>query len=71
MPVLPGLNDLAPEPVRGFAGDAMQAIRDIKTVASANPAVYIANDLIFPDPMSDGTLDSRSRVEKGYFGPSF
>ena len=71
MPILPGLNEIAPEPVRRYAGDAMQAFRDVKTVMSANPVAYIVNDLAFPDAMSDGTLDSRSRVEKGYLGPSF
>jgi len=65
-----GLNNLVPKPVQRFAGDVMKGIRDARTVASANPLFYIANDLAFPDEMADGTLN-KSRVEKGYFGPSF
>jgi len=58
-----GLVNLAPEPVQRFAGDAIQGIRELRAVASANPLAYVANDLFFPKPMADGTLTGKPGFE--------
>ena len=55
-----GLQESVPEPVRRFAGDAIGAIRDYRTVLNANPVAYIANDLVFPEPLAHGTLDAHN-----------
>ena len=58
-----GLANLAPEPVKRFAGDAIRGIRELRAVASANPLAYVANDLFFPKPMADGTLTGKPGFE--------
>ena len=61
------LSKLAPEPVRRFAGDALKAFKNVKAVSSANPLTMLANDLLFPDPVADGTL--KGAIERhGYIG---
>ena len=57
-----GLLDYMPDPVKRFAGDVFSAGRGVKSVLSANPLVYVANDLAFPEPMADGrAFDERGR----------
>ena len=61
------LSKLAPAPVRRFAGDALEAFRDVRAVSSANPLTMLVNDLIFPDPLADGTR--KGVIERhGYIG---
>jgi len=60
-----GLSEAAGLDVGGAFGDAKNTYGEIRkagAILQANPLGALLGDLIFPQPMADGTMDARSKL---------
>lgn len=46
-------------PMRRFAGEVFEGIKDARIIQKAHPALYVVNELVYPTSFADGTLQGK------------